>query len=296
VGASRDIPVMCIRPKEGWIALDFGEMWRLRDLLYFLAWRDVKVKYKQALLGFAWAVLVPFANMVVFGLVFGKVAKLPSDGLNPFLFYFAALVPWQYFATSLSMSANSLVGQAELLTKIYLPRLFIPLSPCLAGLVDFAIAFLILVGMMLCMQIVPAVTILFVPLLMLIAVATALGAGLTLAALNVKYRDIRYVMPFVIQMWMYLSVLLPFSTVVEKLGEKWGNWCYLYALNPMVGVIEGVRWCLLHAEMIAPAAQGKGTVPLPWDVIALGLPGTGVLLLFGLYYFKRMERQFADVV
>ena len=289
--ASVDLQVTDIQPSKGWTSLNLAEMWQYRDLLYFLTWRDVKVRYKQTLLGFAWAILVPLSTMVVFGTIFGKIAKLPSDGLDPYLFYLAALVPWHYFANSLTMSSNSLIGQANLLTKIYLPRLFIPLSSCVSNLVDFAIAFVILIVMMMCMKIVPAVTILIVPLLVLIAFCTALGVGLVLSAMNVKYRDIRYVVPFLVQMWMYCSVLLPFS----KIPQSWGIWRYLYGLNPMAGVIEGCRWCLMHHEMFLD--EGR-TVPVspPLGLIAMGIPVMSVLLVFGLYYFKRMEKMFADIV
>lgn len=285
------LPVINIRPAKGWISLNLAELWQYRDLLYFLTWRDVKVKYKQTLLGFAWAVIVPFANMVVFGTIFGKVAKLPSDGLNPYLFYLAGLVVWQYFANSLTMSSNSLVGQANLLTKIYLPRLFIPLSVCVANVVDFAIAFVVLVLLMLLLNIVPAATILLVPLLILISFSTAFGVGLVLSALNVRYRDIRYVVPFLVQMWMYCSVLLPFS----KIPRSFGIWRYLYGLNPMAGVVEASRWCLVHHKMFLDEMR---TVPLPapWALLSVGVLTAIALLVFGLYYFKRMEGVFADIV
>ena len=290
-GVTGGLPVIDIRPPSGWISLNLAEMWRYRDLLYFLAWRDVKVKYKQALLGFAWAIIVPFANMVILGTIFGKVAKLPSDGLNPYLFYLAGLVPWQYFANSLTISSNSLVGQANLLTKVYLPRLFIPLSVCIADIVDFAVAFVVLVLLMLLMNIVPAATILLVPLLVLITFSTAFGVGLVLSALNVRYRDIRYVVPFLVQIWMYCSVLLPFS----KIPHSWGIWRYLYGLNPMAGVIEANRWFLMRHEMFLDEMR---TIPLPapWGLLSVGVLTTTILLIFGLYYFKRMEAMFADIV
>ena len=323
-----DLPVTRIRPPKGWISLDLGEMWQYRDLLYFLTWRDVKVKYKQALLGFAWAVIVPLANMFIFGLVFGRIAQLETDGVDPYLFYLAGLVPWQYFAGSITMSSNSLVAQANLLTKIYLPRIFIPLGTCLANFVDFAIAFIILLAMMFCMRIVPAATILVIPPLMLGAFATAIGVGLLFSALNVKYRDVKFVVPFLIQMWMYCTVTIPYTTVAEKLG----TWRYVYGLNPMAAVVEGTRWCLLHHEMTKTTATDtilegsrvpetlasgqevlvrtledqstqlvlrevtKSPVDMPWELFWTGLPTALVLLLFGLYYFKRMERMFADVV
>ncbi len=330
---STEQPITDIRPPEGWISLNLGEMWQYRDLLYFLTWRDIKVKYKQTLLGFSWAIIVPFSTMIIFGTIFGKVAKLPSDGLNPYLFYLAGLVPWQYFSNSLSMSSNSLVGQAGLLTKIYLPRLFIPLGVVVSNLVDFLIAFTILIVLMFFLKIVPAATIILVPLLMIIAFATAFGVGLTLSALNVKYRDIRFVVPFLAQMWMYCSVLIPFSGIPKTImGWQVGAWRYLYGLNPMAGVVEGIRWSLMHHKMftlkttetivktgIVPEKLEQGQtivvkiledqttqivlkevsqmpVQPPWALIATGLPVTIVMLVFGLYYFKRMEKMFADIV
>jgi len=288
---SKELPVFHIQAHKEWLQPDLSEMWQYRDLLYFLTWRDINVKYKQTLLGFAWAILVPFTTMIIFGTIFGKVAKLSSDGLNPYLFFLAGLVPWEYFANSLTMSSNSLVGQANLLTKIYLPRLFIPLSACMASLVDFAIAFAILLLMMLYFKVVPAVTIFLVPLLISVAFATAFGAGLIFSAMNVKYRDIRYVIPFLVQTWMYCSVLVPFSSI----PKSWGILRYVYGLNPMVGVIEACRWCLMHHKMFLDNARTI-PVPTPWGLLAIGLPVAIFILLFGLYYFKRMERIFADII
>jgi len=276
--------VTIIEPLTRRPAVDLGECWHFRDLLYFLTWRDVKVRYKQTLLGVAWAILVPLTQMAIFGVIFGKVAKLPSDGLDPFLFYLAALVPWQYFAGALGQSSASLVNSAHLLTKIYFPRLFIPLAVSLAGLVDFAIAFAMLLVGMLWLGIIPAPSLVLIPVLLLLTLATSLGAGLMLSALNVKYRDVKFIVPFLIQIWMYASVLLPFS----KLPESWGAWRYLYGLNPMAGIIESFRWCLLHHEMSA--------VTPPWALLAMGLPTTAGLLVFGFLYFQRTERLFADSV
>jgi lipopolysaccharide transport system permease protein len=222
--------------------------------------------------------------MVIFGVIFGKVARLSSDGLDPFLFYLCGLVPWQYFSNSLTLSSGSLVAQSHLMTKVYFPRLFIPLSACLASGVDLAIAFALLIGVMLCLGLLPAATVVLVPLLIVIAFAVSLGAGLALSALSVKYRDVRFVVPFLVQVWMYGSVLLPFS----QLPEQWGAWRYLYALNPMVGVIESFRWCLLHPEM-------EGVNP-PWLLLAMGIPATLLLLATGIRVFHRTERQFADTV
>lgn len=289
-------PVTRIRATKGWIAPDLRELWESRELLFFLTWRDIKVKYTQALLGVGWAVLVPFGQMVVFTFIFGNVAGLPSDGLPRPIFYFAALLPWTYFAGALTMSSNSLVGNADMLTKIYFPRLIVPIAPCVAGLLDLAIAFVILLLMMLFFKIPPAATSLLLPLLIVMAFTTALGMGLFLAALNVKYRDIRHAIPFVIQMWMYCSVIIPFSNI----PERFGIWRYLYGLNPMAGVIEGFRWCLLHhrmtVEKLVDGQMMQVAVPPPWALLAIGMPVTIAMLVFGLFYFRRMERMFADLV
>jgi lipopolysaccharide transport system permease protein len=279
-----EAPITLIEPTRRLTPLLLREYWHYRDLLYFLVWRDVKVRYKQTLLGVGWAILVPLTQMVIFGVIFGKVARLSSDGLDPFLFYLCGLVPWQYFSNSLTLSSGSLVAQSHLMTKVYFPRLFIPLSACLASGVDLAIAFALLIGVMLCLGLLPAATVVLVPLLIVIAFAVSLGAGLALSALSVKYRDVRFVVPFLVQVWMYGSVLLPFS----QLPEQWGAWRYLYALNPMVGVIESFRWCLLHPEM-------EGVNP-PWLLLAMGIPATLLLLATGIRVFHRTERQFADTV
>lgn len=261
-----------------------SEYWRYRDLLFFLTWRDVKVRYKQTLLGVAWAVLVPLTQMLIFGVIFGKVAKLPSNGLDPFVFYLCALVPWQFFANAVSTSSESLVAQSNLLTKVYFPRLFIPVSACVSSGIDFAIAFSMMLVVLLGFGIVPAPSIVLIPLLVVLLFLNAVGVGTLLAALAVRYRDIRFIVPFLIQIWMYSSVILPFS----QLPERWGVLRYLYAMNPLVGVIEAFRWCLLQREMTDASP--------PWVLLALGLPATGFLLWIGLRYFHRMEQKFADAV
>ncbi len=277
-------PVTIVEPVGNSFSIDWGELWRYRDLLYFLTRRDIKVRYQQTFLGVAWALLVPVTQMVIFGIIFGRIARLPSDGLNPFVFYLAALVPWQYFANALGTSSTSLVTYSHLLTKIYFPRLYIPIGICVAGLVDFAIAFGVLIVVMISMQIVPPVSLLLIPFLVLITFATTLGAGLFLSSLHVKYRDVRFAIPFLIQVWMYCSVVLPFSQV----PREWGIWRYLYGINPMAGVVEGFRWCLFHDQMVS--------VDPPWRLILVGLPVTFLLLGFGLHYFRRTERLFSDVV
>lgn len=263
----------------------FGaEYWRYRDLLFFLTWRDVKVRYKQTLLGVAWAVLVPITQMLIFGVIFGKVARLPSNGLDPFVFYLSALVPWQYFSNALTSSSGSLVAQSNLLTKVYFPRLYIPMSACVASGVDFAIAFVMMLLVLFGFGIVPADSIVFVPVLVAYFFLIAFGAGTFLSALAVRYREVRFIVPFLVQIWMYASVLLPFG----QLPQSWGALRYVYALNPMVGGIEAFRWSLLRHEMADPSS--------PWGLVLLGLPATLALLVAGLRYFHRVERKFADAV
>lgn len=279
-----EAPITFIESGQATARHFLGEYWHYRDLLYFLTWRDVKVRYKQTLLGVAWAVLVPIIQMLIFGVIFGKVAKLPSNGLDPFVFYLCALVPWQFFANALTASSGSLVAQSHLLTKVYFPRLFIPVSACFASGIDFTISFGMMLLVILGFGFVPAETIVFVPLIIGLFFLNAVGVGMLFAALSVRYRDVRFVVPVLVQIWMYASVLLPFS----QLPESWGIWRYLYALNPLVGEIEAFRWCLLHHEM-ADASQ-------PWMLLVLGMPATVLFLVVGLRYFHRMERKFADAV
>lgn len=271
-------PHIQIKPAKGWQLVDFKEISKYRDLFYFLVIRDIKVKYKQTVLGGLWAIIRPFFMMVVFTLFFGKLAKIPSDGIPYPIFSYTAMVAWTYFATSIADSANSLVGEANLISKVYFPRVIVPLSPVLAGLLDFCIAFIVLIGMMVYYNIYPNIMIIFLPVLVLLMVLTASGVGMFLAALNAKYRDIRYTIPFVIQLWMFVSpVVYPASMVPVK-------YQFLYALNPMVGVIEGFRAVLL------------GTVAFPTQLIMISAFVSVVLFAFGLLYFKQMERYFADVV
>jgi lipopolysaccharide transport system permease protein len=287
-------PVVRIRPAKGWIGLDIGELWRFRELFGFLVWRDLKIKYRQTLLGVGWAILVPFLQMVIFSFVFGRVAKLPTDGLPGPLFYISALIPWTYFATSVSMSSNALVGNAHMVTKIYFPRLILPASPCIAALADFSIAFALLLVAIVASPLVFGVYVpftaywLLIPVLVVIAFGTSIGVGLALSALNVKYRDIKYVVPFLIQLWMYVTVILPFSELPHTLGV----WRWLYGLNPMAGVVEGFRWCLFHPIM---SAAGR-PVAAPWALLALGSVAMMAMVAYGLFYFKRTEKLFADVV
>jgi lipopolysaccharide transport system permease protein len=270
--------IMRIEPSRGWTSLHLDELWRYRELVYFLTWRDVKVRYKQTILGAAWAILQPLLTMLVFSLFLGRLAKVPSDGVPYPLFCLAGLIPWTYFALALMQSSNSLVGSANLITRVYFPRLAVPLASVLAGGVDFLVAFGFLLGMMTYFGAAPSWNVLFLPLFFLLIVATALGAGLWLSALNVQFRDIRYVLPFLSQFWM---IATPVAYPSSLLPEPWRT---LYALNPMAGVVEGFRWALL----------GTHTAPGPM-VIVSSLVAAG-LLVSGAYYFRHMERTFADVV
>lgn len=272
------MPSFRIEPPGRWTSIGFAELWQYRELLYFLTWRDIKVRYKQTALGAAWAVIQPVFMMLVFSLFFGRLAKIPSDGIPYPVFTFCALLPWQLFAHALTESSNSLVGNQNLITKVYFPRLVVPISAVLGGLMDFAIAFVILLGMMLYYGIVPGWQVLALPGFVLLAILTALGVGLWLSALNVQYRDVRYTINFLVQFWLFATpVAYPSSIVPEK-------WRALYGLNPMAGVVEGFRWALL----------GKSTPPgaMLWVSVAAVV----IILTGGLYYFRRMEQEFADLI
>ena len=275
---SLDAPVLVIEPSRGWVGLKLGELWEYRELLYFLAWREVKVRYKQTAIGVAWAVVQPLFTMLVFSLFFGRLAKVPSDGIPYPVFTLAALVPWNFFANGLAQSANSLVGSSNLITKVYFPRLVIPISSILSGVFDFLIALVLLVGLMLFYGAVPRVTVLWLPIFWLFALMTALGVGLWLSALNVEYRDVRHAMPFLTQFWMFAT---PIAYPSSLLHEPWRS---LYGLNPMVGVVEGFRWALLE----------KGSAPGP--MIGISAVAAITVLVTGAFYFRRMERTFADIV
>ena len=275
---------LIIRPSRGWISLKLKEVWEYRELLYFLIWRDVKVRYKQTVLGATWAILQPVATMVVFTIFFGRLANVGSDGLPYPLFSYAGLLPWTFFAQALSQSSDSLVGSGHLIKKVYFPRLIIPASTALAPIVDFAIAFLVLIAMMGYYRISPSAAVLYLPFLFLLAFGTALGVGMWLSALNVLYRDVRYVVPFFVQLWLFVTpVIYPTSRVTGKLHEM-GLPAWLYGLNPMAGVVEGFRWALL----------GTGSKPGPVVLASAGV--TLLLLVSGAFYFRRMEKTFADIV
>jgi lipopolysaccharide transport system permease protein len=269
---------LVIRPPKGWEPARLREIWEYRELLYFLMWRDIKVRYKQTVLGAAWAVLQPLLTMVVFSVFFGRLGGIPSDGLPYPVFTYTALLPWQLFSHALSESGNSLVTNQNLVTKVYFPRLVIPMAPVLAGLVDFAIASVILLLLMGWFGLTPSAAIIALPLLIVLAVTTAVGVGLWLSALNVKYRDVRYTIPFLTNLWFFLTpVAYPASMVPER-------WRGLYGLNPMAGVVEGFRWALLGADPPYPAML------IVSSIVAIGL------LVGGLYYFRKMEQTFADIV
>jgi lipopolysaccharide transport system permease protein len=269
-----------IRPSSGWLNLQMNELWRYRELLYFLTWRDIKVRYKQTVLGMAWAVLQPLMSMVVFTIFFGRLARIAPDGDLPYeIWNYAALVPWMFFANGLSKTGNSLVGSANLITKVYFPRMVIPIATVLSGVVDFVLAFVILILMMLAYQIVPTANIIWLPLFLLLAFVTALGMGMWLSAMNVMFRDVRYILPFMTQLWLFITpIAYPSSLIQDDVLRT------LYGVNPMVGVVEGFRWALL----------GIDTVPSATILVSCGV--AILLLVTGAYYFRRMEKSFADVV
>ena len=265
-----------IRQRPGWISIDWQELWESRELLYFLVLRDTKVRYKQTVLGVAWAALQPLLTMVVFTVIFGNFAKMPSDGIPYALFVFAGLLPWMFFANAVSQSAHSLVNQQALLTKIYLPRLFIPISTIVGGLLDLGVAFIIFACIALYYRAAPGWGVLLVPLLVVLTIAAASGVGLTLAALIVTYRDFRYVIPFMVQSWMYISpVIYPVTSVPQ-------DWQWLLALNPMTGIIDAFRSALF----------GR-----PWNFLTLTVSSASsiALLAYGMFYFRKTERRFADI-
>lgn len=274
-------PVIRITPPSNWWAVPVRELWDYRELLYFFVWRDIKIRYKQTAVGAAWAVLQPFLTMVIFSLFFGVLAHIPSQGLPYPIFYYSALLPWMYFAGSLQSATNTIVDNQRVITKVYFPRLDLPISAVLSGLVDFAISFLMFAAMMAYYHVRPTLAILWMPVFLLMALLAALGVGLWLSALNAIYRDVRYVIPFLIQFWMFASPMVYPSSLV---ATKWPKWEWLYALNPMVGVIEGFRWSL--------AGQGKP----PGELVMVSSGVVLVLVISGLAYFQKMETTVADVV
>ena len=267
-----------ITPPSRWWAIPLGELWSYRELLYFFVWRDIKIRYKQTAIGAVWAVLQPFLTMLVFSLFFGKLAHIPSDGLPYPIFYYSALLPWMYFAAALQNATNTIVENQRLITKVYFTRLALPLSAVLSGLVDFGVSFLMFLVMMVYYGVRPCAAVLWLPAFLLLAILTALGVGLWLSALNAIYRDVRYVLPFLVQFWMFASPVVYASSLVPV------KWRWLYGLNPMAGVIEGFRWSL----------AGRGDPPGRMFAVSVGV--VIVVLLSGIGYFQKMETTVADVV
>jgi len=274
----RSIPITQVRPSKGWAGINLRELWRYRELVYFLIWRDIKVRYKQTLLGAAWAIIQPFFTMVVFSIFFGKLAKIPSDDIPYPIFAYTALLPWQLFEGGVSKAGTSLVAGRNLITKVYFPRLAVPISSVIAGLVDFALALVVLLGMMWFYGYSPTSAIWFTPLLLILALITAMGTGLWLSALNVEYRDVSYLIPFILRVWFFLTPITYSASIVPEAYQT------LYALNPMTGVVQGFRWAML----------GEGSSP---SIILLASTVASLaLLISGALYFRRMERTFADVL
>lgn len=266
-----------IEPSRGWVRVGLGELWSYRELLYFLIWRDVKVRYKQTVMGVLWAIIQPIFTMVIFSLFFGRLAGVPSDDIPYPIFSFAALVPWTFFVNALTQASNSLVNNANMIKKVYFPRLLLPAATVLAGMIDFVLAFVILLLMMAAYRIYPTANMIWLPFFLLLAIVTSLGVSLWLAAMSVQFRDVRYMVPFLTQAWLFLT---PIAYPSSMLAQPWRT---LYGINPMAGVVDGFRWALL----------GSGSPPSPMiavsTVMALGL------LVGGVYYFRRMEKTFADV-
>ena len=272
-------PVVIIKPSRGWVGLKLSDLWLYRELVYFLTWRDIKVRYKQSVLGILWAILKPFMAMVVFTIFFGNFAKIPSDGVPYPIFSYTATLPWELFAAALGVASRSMVSNSNMVSKIYFPRMIIPLASVMSSVVDFFIGFTILIGMMIFYKVTPTIAILWLPLLILLALVTALGVGFWSSALMVRYRDVGYIMPFIANLWMYLTpVVYPSSMIPEK-------WRLLYALNPMTGVVEGFRYALLGTTQ----SVSSGMI-LVSSLIAV------VVLISGMFYFRRMEKQFADMI
>ena len=271
------IPTVIIEPTRSWLSLKLRDVWQYRELLYFLSWRDVKVRYKQTVIGFLWAIIQPFLKMVVFSIIFGALAKMDSEGFPYPIFLYAGLLPWQFFASSVSRSGESVVASANLIRKVYFPRLIIPIASVGACLVDFAISFIILIILMFYYNITPTVSIFMVLPLVLATIFTALGVGMLISALNVAYRDFGYIVPFFVQIWMFLTpVVYPIRIIPE-------NWRWLILLNPMSGIVDAYRSAIL----------GKS---FEWGSLGISMGIAVVIFLCGLMYFRKTERYFADIV
>lgn len=276
--ADSSADLLVLVPTKGWRHLDLGELWRYRELAFFFAWRDIKVRYKQTVLGVAWAIIQPFFTMVIFSIFFGRLGKMPSDGVPYPIFAYAALVPWTFFANSLTQSTESLVAGADLIKKVYFPRMILPLSSVISGVIDFLLAFTVLIGMMFFYGVMPTANVVWLPLFLLLALVTSLGVGMWLTAMNVQFRDVRYAVPFLVQAWLFATPIAYPSSLLP------GAWRIIYGINPMVGVVEGFRWALLATD----------TAPGP--VIFVSAVVSLLLFVSGAFYFRRMEKSFADVV
>jgi lipopolysaccharide transport system permease protein len=281
-----DVPLIQIKPSKGWVSLKLRELWVYRELLYFFTWRELKIRYKQTVLGASWAVIQPFLTMVVFSLFFGRLAQIPSDGVPYPVFSYTALVPWTFFANGLLQGANVLVNNSDMIRKIYFPRLTMPVATVFAGLVDFALAFIVLIGMLVFYDLIPSANfdakitldVLWLPLFLLLALITTLGVTFWLSAMNAQFRDVRYIVPFLVQVWLFLTPIAYPSTLVDM------PWRLLFGLNPMAGVVEGFRWALL------------GTNTAPGPMIVVSAVTALVFLISGAFYFRKMERVMADVI
>jgi lipopolysaccharide transport system permease protein len=273
-----ELPRTVVRPSRGWVSLKLRELWEYRELLYFFIWRDVKVRYKQTALGLTWVVLQPFFTMLIFSLFFGRLAKVPSDGVPYPIFAFTALLPWTFFAHGVTQSSNSVVSNSNLINKVYFPRMTIPIAAVLSGLADLLPGFVVLLGMMFYYGIFPSAQIVWLPAFVLLALIAAMGVGIGLAAVNVHFRDVRHTVPFLVQSWLFIT---PIAYPSSLLPERWKT---IYALNPMVGVVEGFRWALLDTE------------PAPGPIVWVSAGAAVVLLVATALYFRRLEKTFADVV
>jgi lipopolysaccharide transport system permease protein len=275
-------PITYLRPAKGLAALNLKDLWEYRELIYFLTWRDLKVRYKQTLLGFTWVILQPVINMVVFTILFGQLLKVPTDGIPYPIFSFAALLPWLYFAGSLSRSSTTLVGSANLISKVYFPRMVIPIAGVLSGLVDFLVSLIVLIGMMLFYKIMPTWNLLLLPVFLFLAMLTALGFGLWFSALNVRFRDVNHLVPFIIEIWKYATPVIYGATLIPE------RFRFLLGLNPMTGVVEGFRWAILGSKYVESFNPG------PLFIISISI--TLVVLISGVIFFRNTERTFADII
>lgn len=280
------VPYVHIKPSRGWVSLRLEDLWRYRELLYFFVWRDIKIRYKQTIFGASWAVIQPLFTMVIFSLFFGKLAQVPSDGIPYPIFSYTALVPWMFFANGVTLASNSLVSNADMIRKIYFPRMTLPIAGVLSGLVDFTIAFIVLIGMIIGFNLVPSLDfnseltlkVIWLPFLMIIALITTLGVSLWFSAMNAQFRDVRFVVPFIIQAWLFLT---PIAYPSSLLPQPWRT---LYGINPMAGVVEGFRWALL------------GTDTAPGPMLLVSIVAAIAILVGGAYYFRRMETRLADIL